>query len=91
MKKKQKTTVREAGVKYSSAPSSLAKAIDSAEVVDDLLPPPEALALKEETVKVTLNLSRRSVEFFKESSSRHGMPYQQMVRRVLDLYTERYG
>ena len=91
MKKKQKTRVREARAKYSSAPGSLAKAIAEAETVEDFLPPPEELALKEETVKVTLNLSRRSVEFFKESSSRHGMPYQQMVRRVLDLYTERYG
>ena len=47
--------------------------------------------MKEETVKVTLNLSQRSVEFFKRNSSKHGMPYQKMVRRVLDMYVERYG
>lgn len=34
-------------------------------IVRDFLPPPAALVFKEEGVKVTLALSRRSVEFFK--------------------------
>ena len=72
------------------APRGIATAIDDAELIDDFLPPPEQLFLREETVKVTLNLSQRSVDFFKRSSSKHGVPYQQMVRRVLDLYAQRY-
>lgn len=36
------------------------------EVVKDFLPKPEDLVFKEDTVKVTLNLSKSSIEFFKE-------------------------
>ena len=88
---KKKTRVREAQAKYVAAPRDIASAIDDAEAIEDFLPAPEQLFLREETVKVTLNLSQRSVEFFKRCSSKHGLPYQQMVRRVLDLYAERYG
>ena len=35
-------------------------------VVEDFLPAPEALVPREENVKVTLSLSRRSVDFFKQ-------------------------
>jgi len=35
------------------------------EVVEDFLPPPEALVRKEELVKVTISLSKSSVDFFK--------------------------
>ena len=90
MMAKKTTRVREAGAKYVAAPREIAMAIDDAETIEDFLPPPEQLFLKEETVKVTLNLSQRSVEFFKRSSSKNGVPYQQIVRRVLDLYVDRY-
>jgi len=87
----RKTRVREAQARYAMAPDGVATAIDEAEVVADFLPPPEMLVPKEDTVKVTLNLSRRSVEFFKEQAARQGVPYQQMVRRILNLYTQRYA
>jgi predicted DNA binding CopG/RHH family protein len=60
------------------------------EVVEDFLPPPEKLVLKEDTVKVTISLSRPSVEFFKKKARAQRTPYQKMIRRVLDLYAERY-
>ncbi len=40
--------------------------IGEVEIVKDFLPKPEDLVFKEDTVKVTLNLSRSSVEFFKK-------------------------
>jgi predicted DNA binding CopG/RHH family protein len=55
-------------------------------VVEDFLPPPEELAYREETVKVTIGLSRRSVDFFKREARRHHTPYQKMIRRLLDRY-----
>jgi predicted DNA binding CopG/RHH family protein len=55
-------------------------------VVDDFLPPPEELAFKEETTKVTIGLSKSSVEFFKREAKKHGTQYQKMIRRLLDLY-----
>jgi predicted DNA binding CopG/RHH family protein len=55
--------------------------------VSDFLPVPEDLAYKEDTVKVTLSLSRESVEFFKHEAQKHHTQYQKMIRRLLDAYT----
>lgn len=38
-------------------------------VISDFLPSPEELALKDETVKVTIALSKTSVDFFKNNGS----------------------
>lgn len=56
--------------------------------VKDFLPPPEELAFKEDTVKVTITLSKSSVEFFKREADRHKTPYQKMIRNLLDAYSE---
>ncbi|MDE2888619.1 MAG: BrnA antitoxin family protein [Gemmatimonadota bacterium] len=76
--------------KYENAPAELAEAIEQAEVIQDFLPPPDRLVLREETVRVTLNLNKRSVDFFKSSARQNGVPYQSMIRKVLDIYAERY-
>ncbi|MDD2469077.1 MAG: BrnA antitoxin family protein [Desulfobulbus sp.] len=55
--------------------------------VADFLPSPEELALKEETVKITISLSKASVEFFKTEAKKHNTQYQKMIRRLLDEYT----
>ena len=60
-------------------------------VVDDFLPPPEELAFREETVKVTIALSKASVEFFKQEAAKHQVSYQKMIRRLLDEYTLRHS
>ena len=58
-------------------------------VVKDFLPPPEALAAREDNVKVTLGLSRRSVEYFKRAAKTRRVPYQRMIRALVDAYAER--
>jgi predicted DNA binding CopG/RHH family protein len=58
-------------------------------VINDSLPPPSELVFKEDTVKVTLGLSRRSVDFFKKQAKKHDTQYQKMIRRLLDLYVTR--
>jgi len=55
-------------------------------VINDFLPSPGELAFNEEQVKVTIGLSKSSVEFFKEQAAKHHTPYQKMIRRLLDLY-----
>jgi len=60
-------------------------------VVKDFLPPPSHLALKEDTVKVTISLSKTSVSFFKSQARAHGTSYQRMIRRLIDLYASQYG
>ncbi len=60
--------------------------IDSVEIVDDFLPSPEQLAFKDDTVKVTLLLSRKSVDFFKNEAKKYHTKYQKMIRNLLDQY-----
>ena len=77
-------------MKYEKASAKLAEAIEQAEVIPDFLPSPDRLVLREETVRVTLNLNKRSVDLFKASAQQNGVPYQSMIRRVLDIYAERF-
>lgn len=53
------------------------------------LPTLKELAAREETVKVTLMLSKLSVEFFKNEARARRSQYQKMIRRLLDEYVER--
>jgi phenylacetate-coenzyme A ligase PaaK-like adenylate-forming protein len=55
-------------------------------VVEDTLPSPEQLVLKEENVKVTISLSKSSVDFFKQKAKEHHTSYQKMIRRLIDWY-----
>jgi predicted DNA binding CopG/RHH family protein len=68
-------------IKYTDEP------LGKVEVVADMLPSPEELAFKEDTVKVTISLSKSSVDFFKQEAKKHDTKYQQMIRRLLDAYT----
>ena len=55
----------------------------------DFLPPPDKLVLREENVRVTLSLSRRSVDYFKREAGKRRVPYQRMIRALVDAYAER--
>lgn len=59
-------------------------------VVRDFLPPPADLVPREETVKVTMSLSKGSVAFFKREARKHRTQYQKMIRRLLDLYVAQH-
>lgn len=71
-----------AKIKYTDEP------IGKIKIVSDFLPTPEELAFREEGVKVTLALSKKSVDFFKSEASKHHTQYQRMIRRLLDSYVE---
>jgi hypothetical protein len=58
-------------------------------IVEDFLPPPEALVAREDNVKVTLSLSRRSVDFFKRAAKSQHVPYQRMIRALVDAYADK--
>lgn len=60
--------------------------IGDVKVVRDALPPPSELAFREEQIKVTIGLSKSSVDFFKNEARRHHTQYQKMIRKLLDLY-----
>ena len=61
------------------------------ERVADFSPSPAELAFREDGVKVTLALSKSSVDFFKSEASKHQTQYQRMIRRLLDSYVEAQG
>ena len=69
-----------AKTKYSDEP------LGKVHVVSDFLPPASDLAFREEGVKVTLLLSKKSLAFFKSEASKHRTRYQPMIRKLLDIY-----
>lgn len=58
-------------------------------MVEDFLPPPDQLVLREDNVKVTLSLSQRSVDFFKHAAQKRRVPYQRMIRALVDAYAQK--
>lgn len=54
--------------------------------VPDFLPPPSELINAKITVKVTLGLSKESIDFFKREAKKNNVKYQAMIREVVDLY-----
>ena len=71
-----------AKLKYTDEP------LGRTQVVADFLTSPSELAFREEGVKVTLALSRKSIEFFKSEAAKHRTQYQRMIRRLLDAYVD---
>ncbi len=57
-----------------------------ARVISDFLPKPENLILKEKKTRVTLTLTKKSLDFFKLAAKKHKASYQAMIRRLLDFY-----
>ena len=64
--------------------------IGEVKVIQDFLPSPDKLAFKEDQVKITIGLSKSSVDFFKQEAKKHHTPYQKMIRRLLDLYAAQH-
>jgi predicted DNA binding CopG/RHH family protein len=60
-------------------------------IIKDFLPAPSELVSKNDNVKVTLSLSRRSIEFFKREAKKQSVPYQKMIRALVEGYAERVG
>lgn len=71
-----------AKIKYSNEP------MGKPSVVPDFLPSPSELAFREEGIKVTLALSKKSIDFFKTEASKHNTQYQRMIRKLLDAYVD---
>ena len=55
-------------------------------IISDFLPRPENLILNEKKKRVTLTLTQKSLDFFKDSARKHKASYQAMIRRLLDYY-----
>ena len=72
-------------IKYADEP------LGKTQVVADFLPSLGELAFREEDVKITLALSKKSIEFFKSEATKHQTQYQRMIRRLLDSYVDAHA
>ncbi|CAL7961869.1 conserved hypothetical protein [Gammaproteobacteria bacterium] len=67
------------------------KSMGKIKIINDFLPTPQELVLKEDTVRVTMMLSKRSVNYFKREAVKQHAHYQSMIRSLLDKYAQRYN
>jgi hypothetical protein len=54
----------------------------------DFLPPPEKLVLRPENIKVTMSINTFALTYFKQQAKKLKVPYQTMIRNLLDLYVK---
>lgn len=79
---------------YTDAPKEIEEAmdrgVDVTEWFHETYPQfrPEALAANQAKVKVTLTLGEDSVKFFKAKAKKLKVPYQRMIRNLVDRYAE---
>lgn len=52
------------------------------------LPSLDKLAQKEDSVKITLSLTKASVEYFKQEAQKREVCYQVMIRNLIDEYVK---
>ena len=69
-------------IKYTNEP------IGKIKIIPNFLPPPHKLVLKKRLVKVTLELTEDSLNFFKREAEANHTHYQRMIRALLDSYAE---
>jgi predicted DNA binding CopG/RHH family protein len=72
-------------IKYTNEP------LGRLNVVEDFLPTPSELVYREDTEKVTIALSKRSVDFFRKEARLNGTQYQRMIRALLDRYADAHS
>lgn len=72
-------------IRYTNEP------IGKPRVIRDFLPTPAELAFRDEDVKITITLSKKSVEFFKSEAAKADTQYQRMIRRLLDAYVDAHA
>lgn len=71
-------------IKYTDEPMKMSAR------VKDFLPPPSQLVKRPETVKVTLELTADSLNFFKQQAKLNHVPYQRMLRGLIDAYVQQH-
>jgi hypothetical protein len=72
-------------INYSAGP------IGRYEIIPDFLPSPDQLVKKETTIKVTINLRKDSVDFFKSVAKKNNIQYQKVIRGLLNTYADTYA
>ena len=69
-------------IKYTDEPMDF-------EIIDDIFPQPEELVLQQRKQRITIELSNKSLSFFKNFAKKQRASYQAMIRNLLDHYVAR--
>lgn len=72
--------------RYTEGPESL----KTAKVIEDIFPSPEDLLLEDETIRISINLTKSTVESFKRFANEHDTKYQRVIRRLLDEFAAQH-
>jgi len=64
--------------------------IGKIKIIKDFLPPPDKLIFKKKSIKVTMALDPESVDFFKKIAQRKHVPYQVMIRNLINIYVAKH-
>jgi len=65
--------------------------IGNINIIEDFLPSPQELVFKEKNTKITISLTKETVDFFKDEAKKHHTQYQKMIRNLLDLYVAKHA
>lgn len=77
---------------YSPAPADISEELKGSVPAEDLLPSPHRIAAmiqKAETIPVTMNLKKKTVERYKKFAIKRKIKYQAFVSTLLDTYAHR--
>lgn len=77
-------------VKYTDAPADIEQALNSAMVIEDMLPSPSELVRKVEKEKITIAIDKASLDLFKHYADEHDAKYQVMINGVLSSYAKKF-
>lgn len=58
-------------------------------LIEDFLPPPSLLVRKMDTIRVTSEFTKSSIDFLKKEAKKAKVPYQRMLRSLVDLYVDK--
>jgi predicted DNA binding CopG/RHH family protein len=67
------------------------KIVEKSNSFKNLMPSLDKLAQKEDSIKVTLSLTKASVEYFKNEASKREVCYQVMIRNLIDEYVKHFS
>lgn len=60
-------------------------------IMEDFLPPPEKLVFKQRKKRTSIELHETTLDFFKAKAKELDVPYQVMIRELLDSYANKYS
>lgn len=82
---------RKTGETYEENPWDNAPKLGKTVTLKGLPSPDEiAAAISDKRRKVTLALDEETIDFFKHYAEEYGVPYQKMIRNVLDAYRKQH-